>query len=158
MLQRILSALLLTAALAAPSFADGARGAPSEPTSATPAVAAKVDVTVIHATPEGTMDRRLAPMARPLTRAFKAYKGFTWLDEQSSAVRVDDERKLTLPNGSELAYRFLGADPDGYLRVHIEVGGLRSTVRVKDGGTFFQAGRGYLDGMIVLVFKAAAAR
>ena len=60
---------------------------------------------------------------------------------------------MALPNGTELDFKYLGEE-DGFLRLHLEVGGLKSTVRVKSGSTFFQAGRGYKDGMIVLAFQA----
>ena len=158
MKKTLLSAALAAGLLLGASLPALAEGVPA--TAAAPAAAegARIEVTVIHATRDGQLDPALAGLKRTLERAFSGYAGFAKLGEQRETLALDGEQRLTLPNESELVYRYLGTDPDGFLRVHIEVGGLRSTVRVKDGGTFFQAGRGYKDGMIVLAFRAAIAR
>jgi len=38
------------------------------------------------------------------------------------------------------------------------VGGLKTTVKVHDGGLFFQAGRSYKKGMIIVAIRAKLAR
>jgi hypothetical protein len=63
---------------------------------------------------------------------------------------------MTLVNGAELSFEHAGWK-DGFAAIHLEVGGLSSTVNVKDGGTFFQAGRAYDGGMIVLAFHVQSA-
>lgn len=157
MLKTFITAALTVGLLGAPGVTFAS--ATGEPTAVTMAGArADIDVVVIHATKAGAVDPALAGLANTLKRAFKGYVGFQKLDEQRAALDEGASHTLTLANGSELAYRFVGTDADGFLQVHIEVGGLRSTVRVKDGGTFFQAGRGYKDGMIVLAFRAKLAR
>jgi len=156
MLKTFLSAALAVGLLAGAPAAALAGDAPAGVTLA--ASQAKIDVIVIHATKDGALDPALAGMEKTLQRAFSGYAGFAKLGAQSVELAVDGEQRLTLPNDSELVYRFLGTDPDGFLRIHIAVGGLSSTVRVKDGGTFFQAGRGYKDGMIVLAFRAGLGR
>ncbi|PIE17182.1 MAG: hypothetical protein CSA66_06415 [Proteobacteria bacterium] len=123
----------------------------------TASAAVDVELNVIHATKDGAVDGRLGRLAKTLNKAFKGYKGFRSLDTQRAAVAQGASESLDLPNGTTLTYRYDGAR-DGYLLVHISVGGLKSTVKVRDGGTFFQAGRGYKDGMIVLAFRVKRGR
>lgn len=157
MLKTLITAALTAGLLIAPGVAFA--GASAEPAAVTMAGAqAKIDVVVIHATKGGAVDPALASLAKTLQRAFKGYAGFKKLDESRASLGEGDAHKLRLVNGRELSFKFVGVDRAGFLQVHIEVDGLRSTVRVKDGGTFFQAGRGYQDGMIVLAFKARLAR
>jgi len=157
MLKTLITAALTAGLLIAPGAAFA--GTSAEPAAVRMANArADIDVVVIHATKDGEVDRALAGLAKTLTRAFKGYSGFSKLDESKASLTEGDAHQLRLANGRELSYKFVGVDRDGFLQVHIEVDGLRSTVRVKDGGTFFQAGRGYKDGMIVLAFKARLAR
>ena len=156
MLKTLFTVAVAVALLGGPGVVFAGDVTPVGATMASPQAA--IDVVVIHATKDGDVDPALAGLRHTLQRAFQGYAGFKKLDEKSSTLGENDTQKLTLANGSELVYRFLGTDADGFLQVHIEVGGLRSTVRVKDGGTFFQAGRGYKDGMIVLAFRAGLAR
>lgn len=157
MLKTLITAALTAGLLIAPGAAFAGSG--PEPAAVKMASAsASIDVVVIHATKGGEVDGSLAGLAKTLQRAFKGYSGFKKLDESKASLAEGNSHQLRLANGCELAYTFVGVDRDGFLQVHIEVDGLRSTVRVKDGGTFFQAGRGYQDGMIVLAFKAKLAR
>jgi len=128
-------------------------------TMAAPALAAptgpaiEVEVTVIHATEGGAgVAPELESLGKYLTKSFKPYTSFKRLDHQVSRLQAGGEGRLALPNQSELVYRHDGK-VDGFFALHLEVGGLKSTVNVKDGGTFFQAGRAFDGGMIVLAIK-----
>jgi len=113
---------------------------------------AKVRVTVIHATKDGTsVAPDLGDLAKYLVKSFAPYTAFKTLDRQQVTLAAGASSKLALPNGSELIYRNDGR-ANGFVALHLEVGGLKTTVNVKDGGTFFQAGRSYEGGMIVLAF------
>lgn len=113
----------------------------------------EVEVTVIHATEGGAgIAPDLQPLGKYLTKSFAPYTSFKRIDHQARRLAVGAESRLSLPNKSELVYRHDGK-VDGFFALHLEVGGLKSTVNVKDGGTFFQAGRAYDGGMIVLAFK-----
>ena len=117
---------------------------------------AEVEVTIIHATNgEGGVAAELQPLGRYLTKSFAPYTAFKRLGGASNRLAPGVEARLQLPNKSELVYRHQGLK-DGFFALHLEVGGLKSTVNVKDGATFFQAGRGYDGGMIVLAFRVAS--
>ncbi|TNF30246.1 MAG: hypothetical protein EP329_13950 [Deltaproteobacteria bacterium] len=156
MLKTLITAALTAGLLIAPGLAF-AETSPEPAPVTMDAARASIDVVVIHATKDGEVDPALAGLGKTLQRAFKGYEGFAKLDEASASLGEGDAHQLRLVNGRELSFQFVGVDRDGFLQVHIELDGLRSTVRVKDGGTFFQAGRGYKDGMIVLAFRAKLA-
>ncbi|MCC6620846.1 MAG: hypothetical protein IT385_06305 [Deltaproteobacteria bacterium] len=115
----------------------------------------EVEVTVIHATKgDAGVAPDLAPLGKYLLKSFAPYTTFTRLDHATQRLAAGAEARLALANKSELVYRHAGK-VDGYFALHIEVGGLKSTVNVKDGKTFFQAGRAHGDGMIVLAFRVS---
>lgn len=154
MLRRTFLMSLLLGLLALGATAQAHPGAPGLATASAADAAVTVDVAVIHATSRGSVDKRLADLEKTLLRAFRGYLGFTLLSEEKVKLGADQAHHMALPNGTELDFKYLGVE-DGFLRLHLEVGGLKSTVRVKSGSTFFQAGRGYKDGMIVLAFRAS---
>jgi len=115
----------------------------------------EVEVAVIHATKDGAgVAPDLEPLGKYLLKSFAPYTTFKRLEHATQRLAAGGEARLGLPNKSELVYRHAGK-VDGFFALHIEVGGLKSTVNVKDGGTFFQAGRAYDGGMIVLAFKVS---
>lgn len=117
---------------------------------------AVVEVTVIHATKDGPgVAPDLGPIGKYLLKSFAPYTSFKTLEQQTATLAVGASSKLALPNKSDLVYRNDGR-ANGFVALHLEVGGLKTTVNVKDGGTFFQAGRAHEGGMIVLAFKVAA--
>lgn len=120
--------------------------------------AIEVVVTVVHARPgEGGVAPELAKLGHYLLKSFPNYRTFVRLSTSEQRLAVGAKGKLTLPNGTELVFEHTGWK-DGFAALHLDVGGLTTTVNVKDGGTFFQAGRGYDGGMIVLAFEIAATR
>ena len=42
----------------------------------------------------------------------------------------------------------------GFVHVKLEMDGLTTTIRVRDGGLFFHAGRKHEDGILVLAIRA----
>jgi len=130
------------------------------PTSALAAAAdgMEVLVTVIHArSAEGGVAPELAKLEKYLLKSFASYKSFTRLSTRNDRLAAGAEARFSLPNGTELAFRNEGWK-DGFAQLHLEVGGLKTTVNVKDGGLFFQAGRAYDGGMIVLAFEVRGAK
>lgn len=118
----------------------------------------EVLVTVIHArSAEGGVAPELAKLEKYLLKSFASYKSFTRLSTRNDRLAAGAEARFSLPNGTELAFRNEGWK-DGFAQLHLEVGGLKTTVNVKDGGLFFQAGRAYDGGMIVLAFEVRAAK
>ena len=119
---------------------------------------ARISVRIIHATRgDAGVDPALerAGLGGTLKKTFKDYKTFRLLDTHAAVAEVGKTQTVKLPNGADLSYQFLGT-VGGFLEIHLDVGGMKSTVKVKDGGLFFQAGRGYKDGMIILAFSGEA--
>lgn len=140
-----------------------ARAAPSGDPDGREIVAAEappitVSVTVIHAKEtSGAIDPKLAALANYLAKSFPKHHEFRRLDSASARLVLGGETRLLLPNQAELGCRYEARDGQ-FIALHLEVGGLKTTVHVKDGGTFFQAGRAYEGGMIVLAFEVRSAR
>ena len=59
----------------------------------------------------------------------------------------------TLPDGKTLTLAFKGQSK-GFVKVYVEIDGLKTTVDVRDGGLFFQAGRVFKAGILVLAIGA----
>lgn len=116
-----------------------------------------VTVTVIHAKKsEGGVAPELAKIEKYLHGSFPEHKSFVRLSSSTEHLAIGAQGQLELPNGSKLVFRHTGWK-NGFVALHLDVGGLLTTVNVKDGATFFQAGRAYQDGMIVLVFQVQSA-
>lgn len=115
--------------------------------------AARVILDVVHATSvEGGVAPDLERISKWLLKSFPNYKSFKRLSGRGDLVAVGQEVKETLPNGTTLTYRHLGWK-DGFATFALSVGGLETTVNVKGGKGFLQAGRAYEGGMIVLAFR-----
>lgn len=153
-LRAIAIALSLTAAAPAVAMAGGSPDPSGVVMGDQRAV--NVTVTVVHArTLEGGVAPELAKIEKYLVKSFPKYRSFARLSTHAQQLAVGAEAKLALPNNNELVYAHTGWK-DGFAAIHLAVGGLDTTVNVKDGGTFFQAGRGYDGGMIVLAIQVDA--
>ncbi len=157
MLRAVMISLALTLAPAA-AFAAPADGRPEGQVRLADGDAITLAITVVHARPsDGGVAPELDKLSRYLLKSFPKHKSFVRLSATSERLAVGAKGSMTLPNGIELVFGHTGWK-DGFAAVHIEVGGLTSTVNVKDGGVFFQAGRAYEGGMLVLAFEVASAR
>ncbi len=138
------AAALLALALTLP--ASAARAKP----------AADFGVTVIHAKKEaGRADPALKGLQKYLSGSFTRYKSFTQLEDKSVSVAQGKTGTVKLPDGKDLNLEYLGLRK-GFVKVHLTLAGLKTTVNVKDGGLFFQAGRVYKGGILVLAISAKA--
>lgn len=143
--------ILLTLALL--TLAVGGAFASPTGTEANDKAPAKVTLNVVHATSaEGGVAPDLERISKWLLKSFSNYKSFKRLSGREDLVAVGQEVKETLPNGTTLTYRHLGWK-DGFATFALSVGGLETTVNVKGGKGFLQAGRAYEGGMIVLAFR-----
>ncbi|HRE89138.1 MAG TPA: hypothetical protein PK095_08355 [Myxococcota bacterium] len=114
---------------------------------------AKVTLNVVHATStDGGVAPDLERISKWLLKSFPNYKSFKRLSGREDLVAVGQEVKETLPNGTTLTYKHLGWK-DGFATFALSVGGLETTVNVKGGKGFLQAGRAFEGGMIVLAFR-----
>ncbi len=120
---------------------------------------ARVDIVVIHATKGApSIDRELKPIAHYLESSFGTrFQVFKQLGKNTLTVGKDQRVGHTLPNDSELFLTYLGAE-GSLLRLLMEVSGLKTTVKVHDGGLFFQAGRTWKDGMLIVAVRAGMTR
>jgi hypothetical protein len=150
--------MLVLVASGGTTVAAPSTGPADQPLVAADAPPVSVAVTVIHAkeTP-GPVDPRLAGLARYLAKSFPKHHAFRHLDTTNARLVIGGETHLTLPNQAELGFRYEAREGQ-FIALHLEVGGLKTTVHVKDGGTFFQAGRAYDGGMIVLAFEVKSSR
>ena len=62
---------------------------------------------------------------------------------------------MKLPDGKTATFVFNGLD-GGFIKVQFELDGFKTQLRVRDGGLFFQAGRVYKGGILVLAVEAHA--
>lgn len=144
--------LWIVALLAGPAWAQDAPVAQDS---------AALTVTVVHASKAGeTMDPKLARIAKYLTKSLKPYTAFKQLDEQGKTVKRGATASFLLPNGSKLELQLMAPDPkrQGFVKLHLTLDSLKTTVNVKDGGLFFQAGRVHEGGILVLAISARTAK
>ena len=132
--------------------------APARATEVTPprsqGVQATLDVTVIHATKKGAqIDPKLKAIERYLQRSLKGFTAFSHRGAHQATLRVDAKTSTTLPDGKTLTLALRGV-AKGFVKVYLELDGLKTTVDVRDGGLFFQAGRPYQGGILVLAIAA----
>lgn len=117
--------------------------------------AVRCDVQVILAS-NGAPD--VAPEQRPLKRYLEnsfgnRYSRFEQLASHRLMLTPDRRGELSLPNDTSLGLTYLGVE-GGLLRLSMDLAGLKTTVKVHDGGLFFQAGRKFRDGMLVVAIRA----
>ena len=153
----------LTRTLAAASLSGGVvgfgLGPPPLRAEPVPVVAAgqaiEMRVTIVHARRTEAQPRvakELTALARYLVKAFPDYRSFSPLGEHAKRLTEGAEVVWPLPNEVELLVRHAGMRDDAYA-LRLEVGGLKTTVLVPPGRVFFQAGRTYEDGILVLAFE-----
>lgn len=129
--------------------------APAVASAAAPA-SVKIEVTVIHATKEGAgVDTKLKPLARYLRSSFKAFTRFEHLKMFTHRATLNGDVQVDLPTRNPLKLTYLAHDGE-FITLRLQHGSLDTRVRVKDGGLFFQAGRGYRGGILVLAIRASA--
>jgi len=112
------------------------------------------DVQIIHATKDGnSIDPALQPIARYLTRSFGSrYRSFRQIKLAKLQLGLHKEGTEKLPNNTDLKLKYTGTEKS-LLRLEMSVGGLKTNVKVHNGGLFFQAGRVYRGGMLILAIR-----
>ncbi len=130
-----------------------------DPTSEGKIAKVRAEILVIHATRgKAFVDPSLKPIKRYLENSFGTrYQRFEQLAKSSMPLSKGQRKTEKLPNDTALSLTFLGSQLQR-LRLLMEVGGLKTTVKVHDGGLFFQAGRRYKAGMLVVAIRVHALR
>ena len=114
----------------------------------------RCEIQVIHATHgQAFIDPALKPISSYLTNSFgNHFQSFQLIGSGSLLLAKDQRGAQKLPNDTEMALTFLGME-DSLLRIAMEVSGLKTNVKVHDGGLFFQAGRSYRGGMLIVAIR-----
>jgi hypothetical protein len=98
------------------------------------------------------VDPKLEALTEYLTQSFSRYKAFDQLAAHVATVPAKGAMKKKLPDGKLLSLEFRGVEK-GFVKIHLELDGLKTTVDVRNGGLFFQAGRVYQAGILVLAIR-----
>lgn len=118
-----------------------------------------VRVTVIHAkkSPPFLHDR-VKPLWDTLRKTFG--DRFAYYDLVSSAEReVARQGRVVvpMPDGGTFAVEYRGVTPDGrFLKLTVVHGDLTSRVRIHDQGLFFQAGKRWQGGVLIVGVQASS--
>ncbi len=116
----------------------------------------KFRVRVLLASKQGDhIDPQIGPRVREyLKKSFGArYTSFRQLDNRVMKVQLDQVGEMPLPDQSSLSLKFREIQGD-FVRLTMEVKDLRTTIRIRDGGLFFQAGHRYKNGILILAISA----
>jgi hypothetical protein len=122
---------------------------------------ARIAITVVEARKGPPF---LHPTLKPLWEVLKKTFGdkFTSYDLVQAAEKVlasGGREEVPLPTGETFVAVYDGVGTErGLVKVAIEMGPFRTSVRIHDGGTFFQAGRTWKDGTLVIAVKASLVR
>ena len=114
------------------------------------------DVTVIEAKKQaGPVDPKLEHLRDVLDRSFQGYKSFRQVRRDKFSVHEGKTHTSTLVSSQKLIIGLLAGGADGFLKVHLETGDLKTTIDVTDGGLFFQAARGPSGVALVIAIRAS---
>ncbi len=98
----------------------------------------------------------LKPLAGKLEKVFPGYDSFSLEKTHNLALQMGSGDTVSLPNGDMLKITYKGLDKN-MLNLLLEIPGkLKTSVSVKDGGTFFQAGLEYEKGILILAISPQA--
>lgn len=165
MLRPALALLAVAAMCASPSLAGADEATPVAPSPEAAAAAAgtaadrvELSVSAVLASkkagsPAGH-DPGPAPLDSLLRKAFPDYRYFTLLSTTATRVELGKSGQVPLPNGLVLDLGYQGME-DAMMRLELSIPPrLKTSMRVSDGGTFFQAGMPYSNGVLVLAITA----
>ncbi|NOZ01112.1 MAG: hypothetical protein GXP54_04390 [Deltaproteobacteria bacterium] len=118
---------------------------------------AELTITVIHAKKGPPfLHNDLKPMWKILKKTFlDKYGYFNMVQRRTSEVANLGRTGVKMPDGRRFTAIYKGITPNkGLLRIAIEYGDFRTKVRIHDGGLFFQAGRRYKGGVLLVAVHA----
>ena len=145
------ASLLAGAVAPTPAHAQGPAHAPGA--SALP-VMAHVAVKTIHAKDAKEESTAPAALTKRLTMAFPKYTAFHLLGSAKWDLAKGATGTHELPNKQALKVKYLGPQDD-FLKLQVAIPPkLKTDVRVKNGGTFYQAGMDYNGGILILSINA----
>jgi hypothetical protein len=116
----------------------------------------KFRVYVLLATKQGDqIDPQINKQVRAyLKKSFGSrYSSFRQLDSRLLKVDLDQTVEMPLPDESTLGLRFRDIHGE-FVKLTMTIKDLRTTIRIRNGGLFFQAGHRYKNGMLILAISA----
>jgi len=116
----------------------------------------KFRVNVLLATTQGDhIDPQISKRIKDyLTKSFGArYSSFRQLDTRVLRVSLDKTGEMPLPDQSTLGLRFRDIHGE-FVKLTMTIKDLRTTIRIRNGGLFFQAGHRYKNGILILAISA----
>jgi hypothetical protein len=94
------------------------------------------------------------PLRRYLTKSFGTrYDRFDLLDTATLDVTRGKRGEVSLPDGTWLRLTYLGNQGE-FIKLSMEMPGVKTLIRIRDGGLFFQAGHKHKGGMMILAISA----
>ena len=118
---------------------------------------AELKITVIHAkSGEPYLSPELRPLWRTIRKTFgDQFSSYRQITSKAGVVQEGKQVTVDLPDGTTFEAMYNGVTKKaGLLRVHLAFGEFRTKVRIHSGGTFFQAGRKYDKGTLIIAVSA----
>ncbi|MBM4371031.1 MAG: hypothetical protein FJ098_05215 [Deltaproteobacteria bacterium] len=118
--------------------------------------AARCKVRVVLARPGGGgVDPAIRePLKGYLAGSFGTrYDAFELLDTRTLEIEHGTRGEVPLPDDSWLRLTHLGTQGE-FIKLSMELPGVKTLIRIRDGGLFFQAGHRYRNGMMILAISA----
>lgn len=153
-----LHASRLPVVLAATILAAAVLGTTADAAAEAPAV--RFEITVIQAKAGPPyLNPELKPLWSTLKKTFgDKYAHYQKVTARSGTVADGEALSVPLPDGTVFKATYTGVtDKKRLLRVHLAFGEFRTKVRIHDGGVFFQAGRKYEGGTLIIAVSASRA-
>lgn len=115
-------------------------------------------VFLVAAKSPARIDRRLLPMKKDLARAFAPkLNRFDFIENSFPSLSKGVPRTAELPGGGKLTMTYVGTEGE-HIVLKMELPEWSGQVRVKNGKRFFQAGRRYNDGILVIALRVTEMR
>jgi hypothetical protein len=113
-----------------------------------------VQVRSIAASSSGVhFDKKLDDLKKRLNKAFKGYSNFRQVAVTGFQLTPNAEKTATLPDGSAMTVKFHGF-AGKFIKLGFGIEGKLNTIlRATPGGTFFQAGLKFGDGILILAIS-----
>jgi hypothetical protein len=104
------------------------------------------------------IDRRLLPLKKDLEKAFSPrFKRFEYIEASYPRLSLNRPKVINMPGGGTMKVTFLGRTGK-YIQMKLELPEWSGKVRAKNGKRFFQAGRKYRDGILVISIRMHGTR
>ncbi len=118
----------------------------------------RVRVIVIHAKKSPPfLHEQVKPLWETLRKTFgDRFASYDLVSSTEREVARGGRVEVPMPDGGTFAVVYRGvAQDDRFLKLSIEHGTLKSRVRIRDGGLFFQAGKRWQGGVLIVGVRAS---